>query len=97
MRTTELEGWTIGEIEHGIPFPVGHKKSLSAEQKQLMQLKDGESFVLALNFGKCASDNVGQLVQWARMKGIDTVQRKIDDTHVQIFRVDAMQPATAHK
>jgi hypothetical protein len=97
MSASVGEDCTIGEIERGIPFPVGHKKPLSAEQKQLLQLKDGESFVLALHFGEYANDTVRQLVQWGRMKGINTVQRKIDGIYVRIWRVGAMQSAIAHK
>jgi len=97
MRTTVFEGYTIGEIECGIPFPFGHKKPLSVEQKQLLRLKDGESLVLALDFGEYANDNAKRLVQWARVRGIHAVRRKIDENHVRIWRVGAMQPATARK
>ncbi len=97
MRTTVFEGYTIGEIECGIPFPFGHNKPLSIEQKQMLQLKDGESLVLELDFGEYANDNAKRLVQWARARGIHAVRRKIDNHHVRIWRVGAMQPATVRK
>ena len=97
MRTTVFEGYTIGEVERGIPFPFEHKKPLSIEQKQLLQLKDGESLVLALDFGEYANDNAKRLVQWARLRGIHAVRRKIDDNHVRIWRMGPVQPATVRK
>ena len=97
MKTTVFEGYTIGEIEHGFPFPAGYKRPLSIEQKQLLQLKDGESLVLALDYGEYANDNARRLVQWARAKGIQTMQRKIDHDVVRIWRVGPVQPATVRK
>lgn len=97
VKVTIFEGYTIGEIERGIPYPFGHKKPLSIEQKQLLQLKDGESLVLALEFGEYANDNAKRLVQWARVRGIHAARRKIDDSHVRIWRVGAASPATVRK
>ena len=94
MGHTVFEGYTVSEIERGIPFPARHKKPLSIEQKQLLQLKDGESLVLAVHFGAFLTDNAERLMQWARSKGIHTVRRKIDDDSVRIWRVEAL-PATA--
>jgi hypothetical protein len=96
MSNAVFEGYTVGEIERGIPFPARHKKPLSIEQKQLMQLKDGESLVLAVHFGTFRTDNVERLAQWARSKGIHTVRRKIDDDVVRIWRVP-QQPALPGK
>jgi hypothetical protein len=90
MKITVFEGYTIGEIERGIPFPLGHKKPLSIEQKQILLLKDGESLVLALDFGEYANDNAKRLVQWARVRGIHAVRRRIDRNHVRIWRVGVM-------
>jgi hypothetical protein len=97
MGTTVFEDYTVGEIERGIPLPAGYNKSLSIEQKRLLQLKDGESFVLAVRFGMFLTDNAERLVQWARLKGIHTVRRKIDDDSVRIWRVGAMQPAVGKR
>jgi hypothetical protein len=87
MRTTVFEGYTVGKIERGIPLPVGNKRLLSAEQKQLLALKDGESFVLALHFGELSVDNAKRLGRWARSQGIQTMQRKISNDSVRIWRV----------
>ena len=87
MGHTVFEGYTVSEIERGIPFPARHKKPLSIEQKQLLQLKDGESLVLAVHFDTFLTDNAERLMQWARSKGIHTVRRKIDDEVVRIWRV----------
>ena len=88
MGKTVFDGYTVGEVEHDIPFPLRHRKPLSIEQKQLLQLKDGESFVLAVHFGTFLTDNAERLMQWARLKGIHTVRRKIDDDSVRIWRVE---------
>ena len=88
MGKTVVEGYTVGEIERDIPFPLRHRKPLSIEQKQLLQLKDGESFVLAVHFGTFLTDNAERLMQWARLKGIHTIRRKIDDDSVRIWRVE---------
>jgi len=97
MGHTVFEGYTVGEIERGIPFPARHKKPLSIEQKQLLQLKDGESLVLAVHFGAFLTDNAERLMQWARSKGIHTVRRKIDDDSVRIWRVALLQPVVVGK
>lgn len=97
MKTTVFEGYTVGKIERGIPFPVEHKKPLSTEQKWLLQMKDGESFVLALHVGAFSTDNAERLAQWARSKGIRTVQRRIDDDYVRIWRVGAQRPTSVTK
>jgi hypothetical protein len=94
MGKTGFEGYTVGEIEHDIPFTPRHGKPLSIEQKHLLQLKNGESFVLSVRFGPFLTDNAERLMQWARLKGIHTVRRKIDDDSVRIWRVEAL-PATA--
>ena len=96
-RTTIFEGYTVGEIERGIPFPAKRKKPLSIEQKELLQLKDGESLVLPVHFGTFQTDNAERLMQWARSKGIYTVRRKIDDYSVRIWRVGPVQPAASGK
>lgn len=87
MKVTLFEGYTVGEVERGIPFPVGHKKLLSIEQKQFLKLKDGESFVLAVHFDEFPTDNAERLMQWARESGIYAIRRQIDDNSVQICRV----------
>jgi hypothetical protein len=97
MGKTVVEGYTVGEIERNIPLPLRHRKPLSIEQKQLLQLKDGESFVLAVHFGTFLTDNAERLMQWARLKGIHTVRRKIDDDSVRIWRAEPLQPAVADK
>jgi hypothetical protein len=97
MGKTIFESYTVGEIERDIPFPLRHRKPLSIEQKQLLQLKDGESFVVAVRFGTFLTDNAERLMQWARLKGIHTVRRKIDDDSVRIWRVEALQSAAADK
>ena len=94
MGKTKFESYTVGEIERDIPFPLRHRKPLSIEQKQLLQLKNGESFVLSVHFGAFLTDNAERLMQWARLKGIHTVRRKIDDDSVRIWRVEAL-PAAA--
>jgi hypothetical protein len=98
MSNTLFEDYTVGEIERGVPFPAAHKKPLSIEQKQLLQLKDGESLVLAVHFGTFLTDNAERLMQWARSRGIHTVRRKIDDDSVRIWRVALPQPVVGkHK
>jgi hypothetical protein len=97
MSNAVFEGYTVGEIERGIPFPARHKKPLSIEQKQLLQLKDGESLVLSVHFGVFLTDNAERLMQWARSKGIHTVRRKIDDDVVRIWRVAPLQPLVLGK
>jgi hypothetical protein len=97
MSHTVFESYTVGEIERGIPFPTRHKKPLSIEQKQLLQLKDGESLVLSVHFGVFLTDNAERLMQWARSKGIHTVRRKIDDDVVRIWRVAPLQPLVLGK
>jgi hypothetical protein len=88
MGKTVFDGYTVGEVEHDIPFPLRHRKPLSIEQKQLLQLKDGESLVIAVHFGPFLTDNAERLMQWARLKGIHTVRRKVDDDSVRIWRVE---------
>ena len=97
MSNAVFEGYTVGEIERGIPFPARHKKPLSIEQKQLLQLKDGESFVVAVRFGTYLTDNAERLMQWARLKGIHTVRRKIDDDSARIWRAESLQPAADNR
>jgi len=63
MRINAFEGHTVGEIEHGIPFPARHKKPLSIEQKQLLQLKDGERLVLAAHFSAFLNENAERLIK----------------------------------
>jgi hypothetical protein len=92
MGTTIVKGYTVGKIEQDIPVPVGHKRLLSVEQKQLLQMKDGESFVLVLHFDSFLTDNAQRLVQWARSKGIHALRRKIDSDSVRIWRVGLLQP-----
>ena len=94
MGLGEFERYTVGEIEHDIPFPLKYGKRLSIEQMQLQQLKDGESFVLAVHFGAFLTDNVDRLLQWARSKGIRTMRQKIYYHSVRIWRVCNTQPAT---
>jgi hypothetical protein len=97
MRKTGFEGYTVGEIERDVPLPLRHRKPLSIEQKHLLQLKNGESLVLSVRFGPFLTDNAERLMQWARLKGIHTVRRKIDDDSVRIWRVEALPVAATDK
>jgi hypothetical protein len=97
MGKTEFEGYTVGEIERDVPLPLKHRRPLSIEQKQLLQLKDGESFVVAVRFGTYLTDNAERLMQWARLKGIHTVRRKIDDDSARIWRAESLQPAADNR
>jgi len=97
MKTTVFEGYTVGAIERGVPLPASHKKPLSIEQHQLLQLKDGESLVLALHFGSFMTDNAARLTHWARTKNIHTVRRKIDNASVRIWRVGPVRPVAVDK
>jgi hypothetical protein len=72
---------------------VTGRKPLSIAQKQLLELTDGESFVLALHFDACLTDNAERLASWARWKGIRIMRRKIDDDSVRIWRVGPVQSA----
>ena len=81
-----------GKIERGIPFPVGQKKSLYAEQKKLLRLKEGECHVVAVHFGPFRTDNAERLMHWARSKGVHTVRHELDANSVEIRRVVAPQP-----
>jgi hypothetical protein len=92
MGSAEFERYTISEIEHGIALPLKYGKRLSIEQMQLLQLKDGESFVLVVHFGAFLTDNVERLLQWSRSKGIRTMRQKIDYHSVRIWRVCDTQP-----
>ncbi|WP_158879609.1 hypothetical protein [Rhodanobacter sp. L36] len=87
MKATVFEGYTVGKIERGIPFPIERMKSLSVEQKQLLALKDGESLVLEVDFGELSINNAKRLGRWARSKGIKTTQRRISNDLVEIWRV----------
>jgi len=97
MGKTEFEGYTVGEIERDVPLPLKHRRPLSIEQKQLLQLKDGESFVVAVRFGTYLTDNAERLMQWARLKGIHTVRRKIDDDSARIWRAESLQPGADNR
>ncbi|WP_158882455.1 hypothetical protein [Rhodanobacter sp. L36] len=79
--------YIVGEIEKGMPAPS--KKILSAAQSQILQLKDGESFVLTLRFEHFLTDNAERLSRWAKVRGIQIMRRKIDDDTVRIWRVAA--------
>lgn len=52
-----LWGYAVGNIKRGIPLPATGEKSLSIEQMQLLQLKDGEGLVLAVHFVAFLADN----------------------------------------
>jgi hypothetical protein len=84
MKITVFEGYTVGKIERGIPFPAKQKKLLSTEQKRVLQMKGGESFVLVAHAGESSADNAERLVQWARLKGIRIVRRRLDADSVRI-------------
>ena len=91
MSITVFEGYTVGKIERGIPFPIVNRKPLSIEQQRVLQMKEGESFVLVVRFDGLSTGNAKRLAQWARSKGIRISQRKIDQNSVQIWRVGAME------
>lgn len=92
MSITVFEGYTVGKIERGIPFPIGNRKPLSIEQQQVLRMKEGESFVLVLRFDGLATDNTERLAHWARTRGIRIVRRKIDRNSVRIWRLGAIAP-----
>jgi len=94
MSTTVFEGYTVGKIERGIPFPIGNRKSLSIEQQRVLQMKEGESFVLVVRFDGVSTDSARRLVHWARARGIRILQRKIDHDSVRIWRLGAMESDT---
>jgi hypothetical protein len=91
MGITVFEGYTVGKIERGIPFPDGSEPALSTEQKRMVQLKDGETLALALRPGGFSSENAKQLVRWARQQGIRTELHAIDAGSVRISRIGAVQ------
>ncbi|GGY13771.1 hypothetical protein GCM10008098_00490 [Rhodanobacter panaciterrae] len=94
MSITVFEGYTVGKIERGIPFPNGSRRPLSIEQQRVLQMKEGDSFVLVVRFDGFSTDNARRLAQWARTKGIRIMQRKIDHDSVRIWRVGAMKSDT---
>jgi hypothetical protein len=96
MRTP-IEGCKVGKIERGMSLPIGHKKPLATEPKQLLHMKDGENFVLGVHFDAFLTDNVERLLQCARSRGIHAVRHKIDDGAVRIWRVGLLQPASVNK
>jgi hypothetical protein len=91
MGITIFEGYTVGKVERGIPLPIGNRKPLSVEQQRVLQMKEGESFVLVVRFDGFSTDNARRLAHWARTKGIRILQRKIDHDSVRIWRVGAME------
>jgi hypothetical protein len=97
MSITVFEGYTVGKIERDIPFPLENRKLLSIEQQQVLQMKEGESFVLVVHFDGFSTNNAKRLAHWARAKGIRIVQRKIDHGSVRIWRVGAMESRTPDK
>jgi hypothetical protein len=94
MSITVFEGYTIGKIERGIPFPIGNRKPLSIEQQRVLQMKEGESFVLVVRFDGFSTNNAKRLAHWARAKGIRILQREIDHDSVRIWRVGATESGT---
>ncbi len=78
----------VGKIEQVIAFP--ESKPLSLAQKKVLELNDGESFILVVHFENLLTDNAERLVRWARTRGIRIMRRKIDHDAVRIWRVESM-------
>jgi hypothetical protein len=91
MSITVFEGYTVGKIERGIPFPIGNRKPLSIEQQRVLQMKEGDSFVLVVRFDGFSTDNAKRLAHWARARGIRILQRRIDHDSVRIWRVGGVE------
>jgi hypothetical protein len=86
MTITVFEGYSVGKIERGVPLPAVSKTLLSLDQKRLLQLEHGESLILMLRIDDFSTDSARRLAHWARLRGIRTFHRRLDEKSVQIWR-----------
>ena len=89
-------------IESGIPLPLRADHALRPDQQRVLELKDGDSFLLQtipIAQGECivpqwrfhnASHIATRLVSWARGRHVRLAYRVIDKDTARIWRVGAI-------
>lgn len=80
----EIEPYTVGPIEAGIPIPDQRAK-LTLPQRRVLELRVGESFEIL----KSPESGIGARLQsWARGRGIRLATRAGEDWSVRVWRVE---------
>ena len=92
----------ITHIESGVPVPRRADHVLRPDQQRVLELKDGDSFLLQtipIAEGECivprwrfhnASHIATRLVSWARGRNVRLAYRMVDKTTVRIWRLGAL-------
>jgi hypothetical protein len=94
--------YKVGPIESGVPLPERAGQTLSLDQQRILELKDGDSFLLqavpaAEDDGgtpplhrHSASRIASRLSGWARSRRVRLAYRVIDRNTVRIWRISAI-------
>jgi hypothetical protein len=91
--------YDVGHIGPGMPLPRGTGKVLIASQQRVLELEDGDSFVL--HVGRTAADNgvavkgrshsacdiAARLSSWAQVHRVRLTYRAIDEYSARIWRL----------
>lgn len=80
----QIDSYTIGPIEAGIPIPDSRSK-LTPAHRSILELKVGESFEIR----NTLDSGIGARLQsWARGRGIRLSTRIVGDRSVRVWRVE---------
>jgi len=101
-RAMNIKVCKITQIESGVPLPKRAGLLLRPDQQRVLELEDGDSFLLQtipIAEGECivprwrfhnASHIATRLVSWARGRNVRLAYRMIDKTTVRIWRLGAI-------
>jgi hypothetical protein len=91
--------YDVGSIESGMPFPQRVDSGLTIGQQRVLELEDGDSFVLqairisedkdvtAKARSQNASHIAARLASWARARHVRLAYRMIDKDTARIWRL----------
>ena len=93
--------YDVGAIESDAPFPQRLKRALNLGQQRVLELEDGDSFVLypiritegdgvIPNGGSRGAEIAAYLARWARSRRVRLAYRMIDKDTAQIWRLGAI-------
>ena len=93
------EMYKVGPIESGVPLPERAGKNLTSDQRRILELRDGDSFLLQRLPASEGETNIPQLHHhsasriaarlsgWARGRRVRLAYRVIDKNTVRIWRL----------
>ena len=93
----DTKQYNVGHIESGVPLPQRTGAALSCGQQRVLELEDGDSFVLhairiaddngVMASGRKVSDIAAHLSSWARGRHVRLAYRVIDKDTARIWRL----------